>query len=235
MLPPPCLTVGMVFRGLNASPFLHQIILVVLCPNSSIFVSSDQSTLFHWARESSICTRANFSCTTRCFLDLSGTLCGQCAATPMLLSASVTADFEMQTPTVAKSSLMVYRVAAGLTFAVTPTFAAALPCNLCGCPFWGTFTFVLRAFQHVTTPLTVERGTPKVVERLPYLFRLRKCLMMASLRSVESSLRGGIVADLGGGLTVLITVSTVRLCSSTLLSASLSTFYLSLMDVQRAQ
>uniref|UniRef100_A0A3B5R4F5 Ig-like domain-containing protein n=1 Tax=Xiphophorus maculatus TaxID=8083 RepID=A0A3B5R4F5_XIPMA len=44
ILPPPCLTVGMVFLGLKASPFLLQTYCWVLWPNSSIFVSSDHRT-----------------------------------------------------------------------------------------------------------------------------------------------------------------------------------------------
>ncbi len=95
-----------------------------------------------------------------------GTLCRRCAATPMLFSAHVTVGFETQTPTAAKSSLMVSCVAVALTFPMTPTFSAAQPCNLHGCPFRGTFTFIPKAFQRVTTLWTVEHGTPKVAEGL---------------------------------------------------------------------
>ena len=53
---PPCLTVGMVFLGLKATPFLHQMKDTSLWPNNSIFVSSDHKTeeqksssLLRWA------------------------------------------------------------------------------------------------------------------------------------------------------------------------------------------
>ena len=44
ILAPPCLTVGTVFWGLNASPFFHQTKSTSLCPKTFIFVSSDHET-----------------------------------------------------------------------------------------------------------------------------------------------------------------------------------------------
>uniref|UniRef100_A0A0E9P6V5 Uncharacterized protein n=1 Tax=Anguilla anguilla TaxID=7936 RepID=A0A0E9P6V5_ANGAN len=44
ILPPLCLTVGMVFLGLKASPCSLQTSLWSLWPNNSIFVSSDHRT-----------------------------------------------------------------------------------------------------------------------------------------------------------------------------------------------
>ena len=166
MLPPPCFTVGMVFRGLNASPFFHLIVFLVLWLKSSIFVLSDHSTLSHWARESETCAQANLRRAARCLLDLSGTFHGWCTATPILFTALVTVDFETWMPTAAKSSLMASCVAVGLIFARTPTFEAAWPCNFHGRPFWGTFTFVLSVFQQAITPWMVEHGTPNIVETL---------------------------------------------------------------------
>ncbi len=94
MLPPPCFTVGMVFWGLNASPFFRQIIFLVLWPKSSIFVLSGHSTLSHWAQESETCAQVNLRHAARCLLDLSGTFHGRCAATPILFSAFVIVDSE---------------------------------------------------------------------------------------------------------------------------------------------
>ena len=61
MLPPPCFTVGMVFCRLQASPVFLQTYRWSLWPNSSIFVSSDQRTIFQKVRSLSPCAVANRS------------------------------------------------------------------------------------------------------------------------------------------------------------------------------
>ena len=50
MLPPPCLTVGTMFFGLKASPFLCQTYTISMCPNSSSLVSNvhGQTSVWLW-------------------------------------------------------------------------------------------------------------------------------------------------------------------------------------------
>ena len=61
MLPSRCFTVGMVFFGVQASPFFLQTKQWSLWPNSSIVVSSDQRTFFQKVWSLSSCAVENRS------------------------------------------------------------------------------------------------------------------------------------------------------------------------------
>ncbi len=91
----------------------------------------------------------------------------------MLFIAHVTVDFEMKTPTVAKSSLMVSHVAVGLTVTMILTSAAAQPCNLYGHPFLGHIYVCPKGLPACDHPLDCgawnPKGSGKVAVAVPFL------------------------------------------------------------------
>ncbi len=126
MLPPPCLTVGMVLWGLCASPARRQTVLVVLWPNSSSFVSSDLMTFLQSSSESSKWLLANLRRCWRCLLVFRGTFLGGLEWRPLHRNALVTVDTETCCPASPRESLRSWRVAIGVTVAALNSLTSDL-------------------------------------------------------------------------------------------------------------
>ena len=126
MLPPPCSTVGMVLQGLYASPAWCLTVLVVLCPNSSSFVSSDQMTFLQSASKLSRWSQVNLRCCQRCLLVCRGTFLGHCEWRLLCLNALVTVDTKTCCPASPRESLRSCRVAIGVTVAAVDSLTSDL-------------------------------------------------------------------------------------------------------------
>ena len=98
MFQPPNFTVGMVFLGWCAVPFVLQTWCVLWHPNRYILLSSEQTIFSKYFIGLSKCCAANFKQVSTCFFFSNGVLHGEREYRPWRLSALLIVFFETIVP-----------------------------------------------------------------------------------------------------------------------------------------
>lgn len=187
ILPPPCLTVGMVFLGLKASPFLLQTYCWALCPNSSIFVSSDHRTFLQKVLPLSMWSAANFSQALRCCFWSKGSLLARQPLSPWRCKTRLTVDTDTCVPAASNSWQICFLVVLGWLFIRLTNFLSTAGDSLHFLPDRGGDKTMPSTLYLQTIVCTVALGTCSYFEMAPSDFPVLFKSMICFFRSVLSS------------------------------------------------
>ena len=166
MLPPPCITVGMVFFWWCAVLFWRQTYLLELWPKSSTLVSSDHKTFSHMFLGDFRCVFAKCSLAWRFFFVRKGFGLATLPHSPDIWRIREIVVTCTTQPVLARYSCSSFNDAVGLLVASQTSFLLVFSSILEGRPVLGNVTVVPYFLHLMMTVFTVFHGISNALEIL---------------------------------------------------------------------